>query len=256
MTGRIAILVDGSPFALVVPAVLIDFLSTAEDYNLNNQYSNFLRIIRAISLFFALFLPGLYVAITNFHQELLPSELLFAISGARESIPFPIIFEIIIMEISFELIREAQLRVPSPFGQTIGIIGALILGEASVNASIVSPILIIVIAFTGICSFAIPDFSFAFSIRIFRFFYIIGGFLAGFLGIGFVFFIQFILLCRLNSFGVSYLSPYLPFNEKKNFPFYYVNPIWKKERRNDFLKTKRPFEEDLISMNWRKNGKK
>ncbi|MGN1299331.1 MAG: spore germination protein [Candidatus Scatovivens sp.] len=256
LDGRVAIIVDGSPFVLVVPAVFFDFITTQEDLNLNNHYSNFLRFIRLICLFFALLLPGLYVAITNFHQELLPSELLFAISSAREAIPAPILFEIIIMELSFELIREAQVRVPSPFGQTIGIIGALILGESAVNANIVSPILIIIVAFTGICSFAIPDFSLGFSIRIFRFFYIIAGYLAGFLGIGFVFFVHFVLLCNLNSFGVSYLAPYLPLRGSEEFPNYYLNPIWKREKRDTFLKTKKPFSEEKISMNWRENEKK
>lgn len=256
LDGRVAIIVDGSPFVLVVPAVLFDFITTPEDNNMNSHYSNFLRFIRLIALCFALFLPGLYVAITNYHQELLPSELIFALASAREAIPAPIFFEIIIMEISFELIREAQVRVPSPFGQTIGIIGALILGESAVNANIVSPILIIIVAFTGICSFSIPDYSLSFSIRLFRFLYIIAGYIAGFLGLGIVFFIHFASICNLNSFGVSYLSPYLPFKDKEDFPNYYLNPIWKRERRNKFLKTQRPFEEEKISMNWRKDERK
>lgn len=256
LDGRVAIIVDGSPFVLIVPAVFFDFITTTEDKNLNSHYSNFLRFIRLIALFFALLLPGLYVAITNFHQELLPSALLFAISSAREAIPSPILIEIIIMEVSFELIREAQIRVPSPFGQTIGIIGALILGESAVNANIVSPILIIIVAFTGICGFAIPDFSLGFSIRIFRFIYMFAGYLAGFLGIGFVFFIHFILLCNLNSFGVSYFAPYLPYKSNDEFPNYYLNPIWKRDKRDKFLKTKRPYDEEKISMNWRENEKK
>ena len=132
----------------------------------------------------------------------------------------------------------------------------LILGEASVNANLVSPILIIVVAFTGICSFAIPDFSLEFSLRLFRFIYVFAGYLAGFLGIGFVFFIHFILLCNLNSFGVSYFAPYLPYKSSEEFPNYYLNPIWKREKRNKFLKTKRPFEEEKISMNWRIDEKK
>lgn len=175
--GRVAILVNGSPYSLVVPALLTDFLSSSEDLNLNYFYANFLRIIRIIALFITLFLPGLYIAITIFHDEFLPSELLFAIVAAREKIPFPIIFEILLMEISFELIREAGIRVPSAFGQAIGIVGALILGEAAVTANIVSPILVIIVAVTGISEFAIPDFSFSFSIRIFRFIYIVLGYI-------------------------------------------------------------------------------
>lgn len=122
LSGRIAIIVNGSPYALVVPALFTDFLTSPEDLNLNHNYGRLLRFIRVIAFIFSTFLPGLYIAITTFHQELIPSELLFAISNARQAIPFPILFEIILMEISFELIREAGLRVPSPFGQTIGII--------------------------------------------------------------------------------------------------------------------------------------
>ncbi len=119
LLGRIAILVNGSPFALIVPAILIDFLTSPEDYNLNYHYANFLRGLRSIALLFALFLPGLYIAITMYHQELIPSELLFTIISAREAIPFPIFFEIIIMEVSFELIQEASIRVPATFSTTV-----------------------------------------------------------------------------------------------------------------------------------------
>lgn len=125
--GKIAVIVNGSPFVLILPAVFVDFLKSPEDDNLNYVFSNFLRMIRLLASFFAIFLPGIYVAITNFHQELLPSELLFAIASSREAIPFPVIFEILLMEISFELIREAGIRIASSFSTTVGIIGALIL---------------------------------------------------------------------------------------------------------------------------------
>ena len=119
LSGRVAILVDGSPFALVVPAFMLDFLVSPEDINLNNVFANFLKIIRAIAYFLAILLPGIYISVTTFHDEFLPTELLLTISSAREKIPFPIILEIFLMELSFELIREAGIRVPSAFGQTI-----------------------------------------------------------------------------------------------------------------------------------------
>lgn len=255
LNGKVAILVNGSPYALIAPAVLIDFLESPEDNNLNFHLSNFLRFLRGIAFIFAIFLPGLYVAITNFHQELIPSELLFAISSARESIPFPVIFEILIMEISFELIREAGLRVSSSFSNTIGIIGALVLGEAAVNANIVSPILIIIVAFTGICGFAIPDFLLSFSIRIFRFMYIILGYLAGFLGIAVGFYLHFIYWASIKSFGVSYFSPYIPVSDYTKNSDYHLKAIWKRENRNRNLNTKRPHKEKKISMKWRKKDK-
>lgn len=171
--GRVAIIVNGSPYVLVVPAILSDFIGTPEDLNMKHQYSNFIRCLRVVALVFALLLPGLYISITNFHQELIPSELLYAIVATRETVPFPIVFEILVMELSFELIREASIRVPSPVGQTIGIVGALILGQAAVEASVVSPILIIVVSLTAICSFTIPDFSLSYHFRVMRFVYIV-----------------------------------------------------------------------------------
>lgn len=258
LSGRVVVVVNGSPYVLIMPCVFVDFLSSAEDPNLKFQYANLLKFVRLIAFFITLLLPGLYVAITNFHQEIIPTELLFAIVASRESVPFPIIVEILAMEISFELIREASLRVPSPIGTTIGIIGALILGQAAVEASIVSPILIIIIAITGITSFAIPDFYLSFHLRIARFLYIIAGFLAGFLGIGIVLFGHLILLCSLKSFGVSYLAPYIPSSGKNN-KAYFMPPFWNREKRPDFLNSKRPKKEERISMKWKyqiggKNG--
>lgn len=122
MLGRVVVLVNGSPFSIILPAALIDFLTSPEDFNLNYHYANFLRLLRGLALVCALLVPGMYVAITMFHYELIPSELLFAIVASREAIPFPIIFEIIIMEICFELIQEASIRVPSSFSTTVGII--------------------------------------------------------------------------------------------------------------------------------------
>lgn len=208
--GRIVILVNGTPFALIAPAVFIDFLASPEDINQKHQFANLIKTIRIIAFILTVFLPGLYVAIINYHQELIPTDLIFAIAAGRKGIPFPVIIEILIMEISFELIREASLRIPSPMGSTVGIIGGLILGEAAVSANIVSPFLIIIVAITGICSFAIPDYSLGFCLRLFRFIYILLGFVAGFLGIAFGFYIQLIYLSNLKSFGVSYFSPYVP----------------------------------------------
>lgn len=117
--GRVVIIVNGSPYVLIAPGTLVDFLNSPEDLNIKHQYANFIRILRFIALFITVLLPGVYMAITNFHQELIPTELLFAIVASRESVPFPIIFEILVMEFSFELIREASIRVPNPVGPTI-----------------------------------------------------------------------------------------------------------------------------------------
>ena len=250
LQGRVIVLVNGNPYALILPATIEDFLFSPEDTNLRPIFANFLRFIRIASALITLLLPGIYVAITSFHQELLPTELLFSILISRESVPFPVIFELLLMEFSFELIREAGLRVPSPIGSTIGIVGALILGDAAVKAGIVSPILIIIVAITGIASFSIPDFSFGFHIRVFRFLFTALGYIAGFLGIGVGFFTYICIICSLKSFGVPYTVPFAPsLNSKGNG--YFIPPIWKQEYRANFISPKKQKAQDKISMKWR-----
>lgn len=250
MQGRIVILINGNPYALIAPAVLIDFLASPEDSNLKPLFANFLKCIRFLAMFITLLLPGLYIAITSFHHELLPTELLFSILAARESVPFPIIVELLIMEISFELIREGGLRIPSAIGSTLGIVGALILGEAAVTANIVSPILIIVVAITGLASFVIPDYSFGFHLRVYRFIFIILGYIAGFLGIGLGLFVYICLLGSIKSFGVPYTSPISPTNPSFGRR-YMVLPFWKDEYRESFLSPKRQKSQNKISMKWK-----
>ena len=250
LEGRVVVLVNGSPYALIVPAVFVDFLESSEDNNIKFQFANLLKVIRIASFLITLLLPGIYVAITSFHLEFIPTELLFAIVASRASVPFSIIFEIIIMELSFELIREAGLRVPSPIGPTIGIIGALIIGQSAVEAGIVSPILIIIVAITGITSFAIPDYYLAFHCRIWRFMYIIFGYLAGLLGIAFATFIHVLIATKVQSFGVSYLEPYIPSKGRLSSGIF-NKPIWKREKREDFLDTKKKDKQEHISMKWR-----
>lgn len=248
--GRVVVLVNGNPYCLVMPATLIDFVSSPEDTNLKFQFANFLKFLRLIAIAITLLLPAFYVAMTNFHQELIPTELLFSILASRENVPFPIIFEILVMEISFELIREAGLRVPSPIGPTIGIVGALVLGQAAVSASIVSPILIIVVAITGIASFAIPDFSFGFHLRLLRFIFLLLSYICGFLGIGIGVFVYTTILCSMKSFGVPYMVPFAPVTNSKGNG-YFVSPIWRREKRPDYLNTKKVDAQKHISMEWR-----
>jgi len=250
LNGRVIVIVNGSPYALVMPAILIDFLGSPDDKNLHPNFSNFLKSIRLLAVFMAFLLPGLYIAITSFHQEILPTDLLFSILASRENVPFPIILEIFILEISFELIREAALRIPSAIGPTIGIIGAIVLGQAAVSAGIVSPILIIIVAITGISSFAIPDFSFGFHLRITRFIFIFLGSLCGFLGISLGLFIYMIIIAEIKSFGISYTIGISPL-EKIRGNNYYIPPIWKREYRSSFANTKKEQKQGNISMGWK-----
>lgn len=255
LDGRVIIIVNGAPYALVIPAIFTDFLTSPDDKNLKSSFSNFLKFLRILSTFLTLLLPGIYVAVTSFHQEILPTELLFSILASRQNVPFPIILEILLLEISFELIREAGLRVPSPIGPTIGIVGALILGEAAVSASIVSPILIIIVAITGIASFAIPDFSFSFHLRLFRFVFIFLGYICGFLGLALGLFIYISLLVETKSFGVPYTIGISPL-EKVKGNSYYLPPIWKREYRANFIRSKRPRKQNHISMEWKYQNQK
>lgn len=248
--GRVVILVNGNPYALILPATIEDFLFSPEDTNLRPLFANFLRGIRILATLITLLLPGVYMAIASFHQEILPTPLLFSILASRRNVPFPIIFEILLMEISFELIREASLRVPSLIGSSIGIVGALILGDAAVNAGFVSSTLIIIVAIAGISSFAIPDFSFGFHVRMFRFWFIALGATAGFLGIGVGLFIYISMICSLKSFGLPYTIPIAPdINTKGNGM--YVPPVWKQEYRAVFISPKKRQSQGKISMKWK-----
>lgn len=255
LNGRVIVIVNGTPYAIIMPAILIDFLTSPEDSNLRVNFANFLRGLRFLAAFITLLLPGIYVAVTSFHQEILPTSLLYSILASRENVPFPVIFEILLMEISFELIREAGLRVPSPIGPTIGIVGALVLGQAAVSAGIVSPILIILVAITGIASFAIPDFSFGFHLRYFRFLFILLGFIAGFLGISLGFFVYLSILCSLKSFGVPFTIPYAPSTNSKGNG-YLLPPIWKREYRPNFISSKRIQEQEKYAMKWKYDSNK
>lgn len=250
LQGRVIVIVNGSPYALVIPGTITDFLSTPEDINLKQPFSNFLRAIRLLGAIITLLLPGIYIAIASFHQEIFPTELLFTVLAARENVPFPVIVEILLMEISFELIREAGLRVPSPIGSTIGIVGAIVIGEAAVNANIVSPTLVIIVAITAIASFTIPDFSFGFHLRIFRFIFILLGFIAGFLGISLGLFVYISMLTSMKSFGVGWAVPFAPSTDS-NRNKYFISPIWKRQLRPEYLNPKMIKDQDNISMKWR-----
>ena len=253
--GRVAIIVEGSNNVLVVPAIFSDFSQSSEDSYVRFPYSVLLRLFRLPSTFFSIFLPGFYIAICDFHQEMIPSDLLFTIAGTREKVPFTVLVELLIMEIAFEIIREASIRTPAPVGPTLGIVGTLILGQAIVSANIVSPVLIIIVALTGISSFAVANYSLNYSFRILRFIYIFLGASMGFFGISIGLFIHLIILSTTTSFGVPYLSPFTPYRKgafKDDLLF--ASPIWQREFRPIFLKPKAARKEPHISRDWTQKG--
>lgn len=210
LEGHIVLIMENSPACLVVPVTFWSFFHTTEDMYQRWFIGNFLRIIRLAAFIVALITPALYVAATNYHPEMIPTDLLLAISARRETVPFPAIIEVLMMELAFELIREAGIRIPTMMGPTIGIVGALILGQAAVEANIISPILVIVVAITGLASFAIPEVSFSFMIRITRFLFLMFAALFGLIGITLIMCFCVCYLVSARSFGVPFLSPKAP----------------------------------------------
>lgn len=209
LEGKVAIL-TGTPFALVVPITFWEGLNAGEDYYERSLIATAIRWIRFIFIFIALLLPSLYVAATTYHQEMIPTNLLMSIAAAREASPFPALIEALLMEITFEALREAGVRLPRQVGQAVSIVGALVIGQAAVQAGIVSAPMVIVVSITGIASFTIPRFDLAIGIRMLRFPMII---LAGTLGIyGVTAGLLAILihLTSLRSFGIPYFSPLGP----------------------------------------------
>jgi len=210
LEGRVVILVDGSPHVLIVPVELSMELQSPDDYYENSLAGTFIRVLRYLSLLLSLLLPGSYVAIINFHQELLPTGLLLRITATREGVPFPVVVEVLLLDTLFEILREAGVRLPAAIGPAISIVGALILGDAAIRAGLVSPAVVIVIALTAIASFTAPAFSLGISIRILRFVFTIAGGGLGLFGVQFVLLVTVVFLCSLRSFGVPYLTPIAP----------------------------------------------
>lgn len=209
LEGRVILMSDNSPVALILPTDYNSFIRTSDDYYNRWEIASFGRILRYLASFFSMVLPGLYLAVTNFHTQILPTTLLLSFSDARQGVPFPAVIEVLIMEISFELLREAGVRLPGAMGNTIGIVGGLIIGQAAVEANLVSPIVVIVISFTALCSFAIPNEEFATSFRILKFFFIVLCAWLGFFGMLIGLLMVLIHLSQLKSFGIPYLMPFV-----------------------------------------------
>ncbi|WP_032121284.1 spore germination protein [Clostridium amazonitimonense] len=207
LEGRVAILIDNSPFALIVPTVLVQFFQSPDDYYQRWMYSSVIRIVRAISILISILMPALYVAITSYHTSIIPTRLAYSIAASREGVPFPAFVEAIIMEFSLALLMESIVRLPRPIGATIGIVGGLIIGQAAVSAGIVSPIMIIIVSITAITSFITTNYEISFAFRIIRFILIIMASTLGLYGIGIGCIITLSHLVSLKSFGISYLSP-------------------------------------------------
>ena len=214
LQGQVAIFTDGTPFVLIVPTMMFQFLQSSEDYYDRSIFATSVRLVRFFFLNLALLLPALYIAITTFHNELLPTPLLISIAGAREGGPFPTVVEVLMMEVTFEALREAGLRLPKPVGQAVSIVGGLVIGDAAVQAGMISTATVIVVALTGISSFSVPSYSFALAIRILRFGMIGLASILGLFGVLLGLLVMQAHLVSLRSFGVPYFAPLAPFNLK------------------------------------------
>lgn len=216
LEGKIALLIDGSPSVLVVPALFVSFLHSPEDYYERSGVSTFIRALRLIGILISLLGPSLYIAITTFHQEMLPTELLISLTAQREGVPLPAFMEAVMMELAFEIMREAGLRLPKTIGQTISIVGSLVIGQAAAEAGIVSPAMIIVVAITAISSFLLPAYNMSIPFRLMRFPMMIAAGCLGLYGIFLGCMLILLHMCGLRSFGVPFMSPFAPYNREQN----------------------------------------
>jgi spore germination protein KA len=238
LEGRIALIIDGTPFALLVPAVFVQFFQSSEDYYQRFDVSFLIRMLRYLSFFLALITPSAYIAVTTFHQEMLPTQLLISLAAQREGTPFPALIEALLMELTFEILREAGVRMPRAIGSAISIVGALVLGQAAVEAGIVSSAMIIVVSITAISNFVMPAINMAISIRMLRFPLMFLAATFGLFGMIIGLIAIILHLCSLRSFGVPYMSPMAPFKLKDQKDVIFRTPISRMFTRPTFLNPK------------------
>lgn len=209
LEGRIGVIVDNSPFAIIIPSTLPSMFQSAEDYYQRWIVSSFVRFIRMIAGILSTLLPALYIAVTSYNPDIIPVRFALSIAGSREGVPFPAFVEAFIMTLTLELLREAGVRLPDPLGSTIGIVGGIIIGQAAVTAKIVSPIMVIIVSLTAISSFIIPNYGITTGFRLMRFTLMVFASVLGLYGVAIGLICILIHLVNLKSFGVPYLSPFV-----------------------------------------------
>ncbi|WP_373471359.1 spore germination protein [Carnobacterium alterfunditum] len=235
--GRVALLVDNSPFAIIVPTTLPNLFQSPDDYYQRWMHSSIIRFLRIVAIFISLTAPALYVAVTSYHTSIIPTKLAYAIAASREGVPFPAFIEAIIMELFFALLMEAVIRLPRPIGATVGIVGGLVIGQSAVSAGIVSPIMIIIVALTAITTFVTPNYEVATAFRLVRFFLIIASAIVGFYGIIVGLIILLIHLVRMKSFGIPYLAPAVSTDISDLKDMYIRAPTSELKERPKYMKT-------------------
>ncbi|MEK8127148.1 spore germination protein [Paenibacillus filicis] len=210
LEGKVAIIIDNTPFVLLVPGTFFELLQSPEDYYQRYFIASSIRMLRLLAVISSLLLPSLYIALTTFHHEMIPTMLLISIASARETVPFPAFVEALLMEVAFEGLREAGVRLPRPVGQAVSIVGALVIGQAAVAAGIVSSPLVIIVSMTGIASFIFPSFQLGLAFRLLRFPMMIAAAALGLYGILMLLLMLLLHMLHLRSFGVPYMTPLAP----------------------------------------------
>lgn len=234
LRGKTVIIIDNCPFVLIMPIDINDFFLSQDDKDSNYVNNSLTRILRYLAFFITILTPGIYIALTTFNQEMIPLELLTSFASQRSTVPFPAFFEALLMFVSFEILRESDYRIPNVSNSALSIVGALILGEAAVNAGIVSPIMIIIVAITAISALVIVEPELSNAIKWYRILFMLGGTTIGIFGIFIVFIIFTTNLCSINSYGKSFTMPFTPINSDiKNSIIKF--PLLKRNKRNKYL---------------------
>ena len=234
LRGKTVIIIDNCPFVLIMPIDINDFFLSQDDKDSNYINNSLTRILRYLAFFITVLTPGIYIALTTFNQEMIPLELLTSFASQRSTVPFPAFFEALLMFVSFEILRESDYRIPNVSNSALSIVGALILGEAAVNAGIVSPIMIIIVAITAISALVIVEPELSNAVKWYRILFMLGGTTIGIFGIFIVFIIFTTNLCSINSYGKSFTMPFTPINSDiKNSIIKF--PLLKRNKRNKYL---------------------
>lgn len=234
LRGKTVIIIDNCPFVLIMPVDINDFFLSQDDKDSNYINNSLTRILRYLAFSITVLTPGIYIALTTFNQEMIPLELLTSFASQRSTVPFPAFFEALLMFVSFEILRESDYRIPNVSNSALSIVGALILGEAAVNAGIVSPIMIIIVAITAISALVIVEPELSNAIKWYRILFMLGGTTIGIFGIFIVFIIFTTNLCSINSYGKSFTMPFTPINSDiKNSIIKF--PLLKRNKRNKYL---------------------
>jgi spore germination protein len=231
LQGRIMVVVDGSPVVIIGPASISTFFQNVDDYGTRWLVSSFLRMLRFFAFFVALFMPSFYIALISYNYELIPVKLLLTIGISREEVPFPPIIEALMMEITLEMMRESGIRLPAPIGQTVGIVGGIVIGQTAVQAGIVSNIMVVIVAFTAIASFILPNYDMSAGVRLLRFPLMFITSLFGIVGLVIGMMLIMVHLVSLESLGTPYGSPFAPMRFADWKDTFIRMPVWKMNRR-------------------------